>query len=184
MEREWLGQSPATSARSIELEAADVRRHLISDGDTLGTIAHRYLGSAERRSDIFEYNRDVLASPEVLPIGKELRIPSARFKAQVETPSNTRSDGRMAATEPAKTATSSVHSMGLIAGKQAAVAPTGSQMYVVQPHDTLPLIARKLYGDISRQGELMAANRQQLRSPKDLRPGMTLVVPTAGSKAR
>ena len=51
------------------------RTHKIVDGDTLETLAERYLGSAERSSEIYEANHDVLASPQVLPIGATLTIP-------------------------------------------------------------------------------------------------------------
>jgi nucleoid-associated protein YgaU len=162
--------------------AADVR-HKIVDGDTLGALARRYLGAAERSGSLFEFNRDVLTTPELLPIGKELRIPPNDFVPPTATPTGptgpqTRSlttivdvpTARQQSGSPA-TALSPARSLG------AASAP--ARTYVVQPHDTLALIARKLFGDIERQRELMAANRQQLRSPSDLRPGMLLVVPAS-----
>jgi nucleoid-associated protein YgaU len=52
------------------------RSHKIVDGDTLPALAERYLGSAARANEIFNANRDVLANPELLPIGAELKIPS------------------------------------------------------------------------------------------------------------
>lgn len=55
--------------------AREVRTHKIIDGDTLRGLADRYLGDAGRSWEIFEANRNVLASPEVLPIGVELKIP-------------------------------------------------------------------------------------------------------------
>jgi nucleoid-associated protein YgaU len=58
-----------------------VRTHKIVDGDTLGALAERYLGSADRRLEIYEANRDVLPSPELLPIGAELKIPPLRRPA-------------------------------------------------------------------------------------------------------
>jgi nucleoid-associated protein YgaU len=51
------------------------RVHKIVDGDTLPGLAKRYLGSAARANEFFEANRDVLSSPEALPIGIELKIP-------------------------------------------------------------------------------------------------------------
>ena len=51
--------------------------HKVVDGDTLADLADRYLGSKDRASAIFEANRDVLSSPQVLPIGVELKIPPA-----------------------------------------------------------------------------------------------------------
>jgi nucleoid-associated protein YgaU len=51
------------------------RTHRIVDGDTLGALAQRYLGSASRAGEIFAANRDVLFDPQLLPIGVILKIP-------------------------------------------------------------------------------------------------------------
>ena len=55
-----------------------VVRHKIVDGDTLRGLAERYLGSAERWEEIYAANRNVLSSPELLPIGVELKIRSPK----------------------------------------------------------------------------------------------------------
>jgi len=51
--------------------------HKVVDGDTLEVLAERYLGSPDRCLEIYEANRDVLPSPQLLPIGAELKIPSS-----------------------------------------------------------------------------------------------------------
>jgi nucleoid-associated protein YgaU len=51
--------------------------HKIIDGDTLASLAERYLGSASRAMEIYEANRNVLANPALLPIDVELKIPRA-----------------------------------------------------------------------------------------------------------
>jgi len=56
-------------------ETTSQRTHRIVDGDTLAELARRYLGDAARANEIFEANRDVLETPDVLPIGRKLRIP-------------------------------------------------------------------------------------------------------------
>ena len=53
------------------------RTHKIVDGDSLASLAERYLGSANRAAEIFACNRDVLSDPELLPIGVRLRIPTS-----------------------------------------------------------------------------------------------------------
>lgn len=50
--------------------------HIVADGDTLMKLAARYLGDAARQIEIFDANRSVLTSPEVLPIGAHLIMPS------------------------------------------------------------------------------------------------------------
>jgi LysM domain len=55
--------------------ATGTSRHVVVDGDTLTKLAVRYLGRAEAYQEIFDLNHDVLASPDLLPIGAVLRIP-------------------------------------------------------------------------------------------------------------
>jgi len=56
--------------------------HRIADGDTLSGIAAKYLGRADRYAEIFNTNRDVLRSPDLLPIGKVLKIPQPPAQSQ------------------------------------------------------------------------------------------------------
>ncbi len=56
--------------------------HKVIDGDSLALLAERYLGSASRAMEIYEANRNVLAHPEILPIGTELKIPRAEQAAK------------------------------------------------------------------------------------------------------
>jgi nucleoid-associated protein YgaU len=51
------------------------RRHRIADGDTLESIAERYLGTRSEWRSIFAHNDRVLTDPAILPIGEEIRIP-------------------------------------------------------------------------------------------------------------
>jgi nucleoid-associated protein YgaU len=53
-------------------------RHVIVDGDTLPDLAERYLGDRLRATEIFEQNRGVLASPDLLPLRVEIVIGDAR----------------------------------------------------------------------------------------------------------
>jgi nucleoid-associated protein YgaU len=53
-----------------------IRTHVVADGDTLTGLATRYLGSSERYGEIFAANRQVLTTPDLLPIGATLQIPS------------------------------------------------------------------------------------------------------------
>lgn len=51
------------------------RTHVVADGDTLSSIAGKYLGSQARYQEIFQANRDQLQSPNDLKIGMKLTIP-------------------------------------------------------------------------------------------------------------
>ena len=48
---------------------------------------------------------------------------------------------------------------------------------MVKAGDTLGGIARRFYGDARCYDIIMKANRDQVRTPKSLRPGMKLVIP-------
>jgi len=62
------------------------RSHTVADGDTLSSLATRYLGSAGRFAEILEANRTVLRSADMLPIGIVLRIPPEAGPANMQTP--------------------------------------------------------------------------------------------------
>ncbi len=69
--------NPATGAQDNE------RTHTIVDGDTLTRLAIEYLGSGDRYLEIYAFNTDVLSSPDLLPIGRTLRIPPRERPATV-----------------------------------------------------------------------------------------------------
>ncbi len=66
---------PANAGALPPFARPRMRTHRITDGDTLARIAQRYLGDARRYAEIQTANREVLANPDLLPIGAVLRIP-------------------------------------------------------------------------------------------------------------
>lgn len=56
-------------------DPADFEEYVVRYGDTLSQIAERFLGSPARFQEIFEINRDRLAAPDRLKVGKAIRIP-------------------------------------------------------------------------------------------------------------
>ena len=58
------------------------RVRIVVDGDSLKSLAKRYLGDANRFMEIYEANRDVLANPDLLPIGTKLKIPADKPTAK------------------------------------------------------------------------------------------------------
>jgi LysM repeat protein len=65
-------RSPATSEASPQ---AAPNLHRVEAGDTLSSISRRYYGTPNRWMEIFEANRDRMASPNSLRVGMEIRIP-------------------------------------------------------------------------------------------------------------
>ena len=63
------------------------RRHRIRDGDTLESLALRYLNDEHRADEIFAANRGLLADPALLPIGIELVIPTSEPAGETSEPS-------------------------------------------------------------------------------------------------
>lgn len=84
-------QSPGAAAAS-SAPPPRVQTYVVRPGDTLSTIAARCLGSSQRYQEIFDANRDVLANPNALQVGMELRLPPA---------SRERDDARSEGTERA-----------------------------------------------------------------------------------
>ncbi|NIL95777.1 MAG: LysM peptidoglycan-binding domain-containing protein [Planctomycetales bacterium] len=69
-------QAPVVAARPTSPPATrDYRMYTIVEGDTLRRIARRHLGSADRHMEIFALNRSLLSDPEVLPLGKQIKLP-------------------------------------------------------------------------------------------------------------
>ena len=58
-------------------QSQSVRIHRVRNGDTLSGIAAYYLGSSARFNEIYVLNREVLANPNTLTVGTELRIPAS-----------------------------------------------------------------------------------------------------------
>ena len=56
-------------------------------------------------------------------------------------------------------------------------APEKSEVYVVQPKDTLGDLAKKFYGDARRSDVIVKANPELKKNPNFLKPGMKLVIP-------
>lgn len=69
-----LASAPAAPAPT-PAPAPEVRTHVVREGDSLHKISRRYYGTTERWQEIFEANRNILSSPERLPLGASLRIP-------------------------------------------------------------------------------------------------------------
>ena len=96
--------------------AATMTQHVVTDGDTLASIAERYLGDATLAGEVFRLNAERLDHPDVLPIGMVLRVPESDaapvvaqpadafppLRAGVASPFATVSDG--AGTAPARRA--------------------------------------------------------------------------------
>jgi LysM repeat protein len=70
-----FGEAPSTNYETPSATVGSGRRYIVQRGDTLGKISIRFYGTSARYLDIYEANRDKLASPGSIEVGQELIIP-------------------------------------------------------------------------------------------------------------
>lgn len=75
--------APAANKQPGDEASLQPRTHRVVDGDTLGRLAQRYWQDAGLAPELFAANRDVLSTPDPLPIGITLKIPARPVKARV-----------------------------------------------------------------------------------------------------
>ncbi|MCP4172643.1 MAG: LysM peptidoglycan-binding domain-containing protein [Fuerstiella sp.] len=69
-----LGRSSSTGTDTA-ITSQQFFNYTVKLGDTLSEIAEQHLGSQARYREIYEANRDTMASPNHLRVGKAIRIP-------------------------------------------------------------------------------------------------------------
>lgn len=191
---------PAGSDRPGEMQVPEVYR--VRDGDDLTAIATRLYGHPRGAAAIWQANADRLESPDLLPIGLPLTVPPAwqvfqndqAFAGgpqQIEPQQQRRvvpAGGVVAMQGPAAKTVAHEESMSIrpwlghaSAGPAGAtvqpVATGGRGSLRVATGETLESIAERVYGDRQMAAALFAANRDRLRSPELLVPGMELRLP-------
>jgi nucleoid-associated protein YgaU len=133
----------------------------VRDGDDLAGIAARMYGHPTAATALWAANRDLISDPNLLPIGAELRLPPPW---EIDIAGATTGGG--AVIEPRR---------GPVATP--ATATVGGRIRVA-PGDSLAAIAGRLYGDPALARQIWELNRDQLRSPELVVPGMELRLPS------
>lgn len=140
--------------------------HYVQRSDTLYNIAARYYGNGELWPVIRQANPDVVKPDNTVNFGDRLEIPNKALLPE------------LVRQNPAAAA---VVAPVLPAPQTAA---SRQQTVVVQAGDTLSGLAAKYMGSSGKWNELLKANSDKLDSARDLRVGMTIVIPgTPGSIA-
>lgn len=67
---------PAAGAAPPKAPPVKTIPHTIREDDRLWDLAKKYLGKGGRWQEIVALNRDIIRNPDVLPIGKTIRIPA------------------------------------------------------------------------------------------------------------
>jgi nucleoid-associated protein YgaU len=130
------------------------KTHVVARGETLSGISKKHYNTVTKWKDILAANKDLISTPEDLRPGMKLVVPNTT-----------------AAVAPV--AASAATSANTLAAGAAAAART----YTVKKGDTLYGIAMRFYSSGSQHKRLLRANRDQLQTAQDLRPGMVIDVP-------
>jgi len=184
------GQAPLQAAASVAAAAVPAT-YRVRDGDDLAGIAARFYGHPAAAAAVWSANRDVIADPGLLPIGAVLRLPppdglrafgGGAAGGGIEpamAPAPTPVAGRVTAMPVSTPAPPSpwLAAGGGPAAPPPAVAPPAPRTVRVGPGETLDSLARRLYGDPAQAARIWEANRDRLRSPELVVPGMELRLP-------
>jgi nucleoid-associated protein YgaU len=196
-----VARSAAAAAPVLPAAVEPPATYVVRDGDDLTGIAIRVYGHAGAASAIWEANRDRLTDPQLLPIGLALRMPPSWTLPA----SGAASGGRPTAIEPTFVGATRGESYPASEPAAAAVGTVSERHWLGQPAtaaalpvahqpqapqtparpakvwvaagDSLDSIAWRFYGDRGAAARILQANRDRLRSPELLVPGMELRLP-------
>lgn len=179
------------------------QRYTVAAGDTLSKIAaaHYSSRSASVVQAIFESNRGVLESPDVLKPGVELLLPSVPSAStglgaspgKAESKPASKRDAGADSVAGGRVASGGTKSRGGAAEGNAPTPekpkgppPSSGRWYEVKRGEGLQSIAREQLGDASRWKEIHELNRADLEAPERLREGSRIRLPerTAGQASR
>jgi nucleoid-associated protein YgaU len=144
----------ATGGGPPPAPAAGEKTYKIQPGDSLSEISLRVYGSASHYLQIARANRALIADPNILPIGATITIPDVARRVRGEP-------------SPAVSQRPELVDTGV----------GDRQTHVVQEGETLYKIAQRYLGNGTRYMDIYRANRDRLRTPDDLRAGITLAIP-------
>lgn len=118
------------------------RTHTVVDGETLSSIAGKYLGSQARYQEVFQANRDQLKSPNDLKIGMKLSIPDRTEARPASSSRGSGSSGRITPEPSAKTSRPAASSPSKVTERSAEPAESGDRKPKFKPAKASPSIRR------------------------------------------
>ena len=123
-----------------------VKTYIVTEGDDLWNIAEKFYGSGFNAYDISVANK--MADSSNLEVGVKLVIPQVTPRQPT---------------------------VGEISTVSSAQVTYVENKYIVQPGDSLSIIAQRVYGDIFAWPKIMNANN--LLTPDSIEAGMVLIIP-------
>lgn len=165
---EIAGADSSPLRRGMDVSTATTvknRTHVVAVGETLSSIAGKYLGSQARYLDIYEANKDQLKSPDALKVGMKLNIPDRQTESRPTTGSKSVKTERTNRETPAKPTTSgkSVSSGRVTERSSGSSDSTSSKKLKFKPSKAGPTIRRSVEADEQGQNKKLS----QL-APQDL----------------
>ncbi|MBL7185198.1 MAG: LysM peptidoglycan-binding domain-containing protein [Phycisphaerae bacterium] len=149
--------------------------YVVSDGDTLGSIAKKFYGPVEGNKianvlRMFEANRKSLESMHKIDVGQRIIVPPPR---------TSKPDEIKAESTPANSIFEKANQIGrrLFSGDKGEPKAKQPRQYVVQDGDTLWRVAAAQLGDASRYKEICKLNANVLPDENNLTIGLHLTLP-------
>ena len=158
---------PPTSAGN---PAAGVRpvHHTVVAGDTLSKIAAAHYGSRSPTviNAVFDANRNVLSSPDLLSVGLELTLPAVTGFDLRSRPGR---DPGLAGPAPRRDRVGTAQPVS-----------ASFRWYQIKQNDRYISIAREQLGDGRRWQEIHKLNKDKFPDPDRIRPGVRIKLPVTG----
>ncbi len=179
-----VARQPLPTAQVVSTSEPAASTYVIRDGDDLASISSRFYGHPAAAAALWTANRDLIPNPDLLPIGAEIRLPPPWA-----VPGSAASQhGGIRSIEPPPTGVvprqleALPASAAWLDGRQALPPATARPAPVagtvrVAPGETLETLAERFYGDRRAAARIWEANRDRLRSPELVVPGMELRLP-------
>ena len=192
-------------ANEAQATPIDPVRHRVRSGENFWTISQLYYGSGRYYKALWEANRDRVPEIDKLYVDSTVRIPppEALDRALVDvsgagesSPASSSTTRRRSVASSRGSSPSSSIELALPVGNPNDVVRTavtdaepvpaipGRPTYVVQQHETLRSIADRTLGDPYREAEILELNRESIRDPRRLDPGLRLVLPDDANLSR
>ncbi len=150
---EWdVASNDGSTARRNGIDATTAtstkgRTHTVVDGETLSSIAGKYLGSQARYQEVFQANRDQLKSANDLKIGMKLNIPDRTETRSTNGSRGNVNAGRTSSEQTVKTLRPTTTSPGRVTERSSEPADSTHQKPKFKPAKSGPSIRRTTDAD-------------------------------------
>ena len=183
----WSGREEATATDPFRQQAGvaaangqftgEETVHTVESGENYWTISRKHYGMGRYFTALAEFNKSRIPDPKMLKPGMKVVVPTAA--ALTEKYAHLISGAAPAKTYAPQTADASgepaIQQVGFHVDR------SGQPLYRVAEGDTLSDIAETCLGRSSRWVQIYGLNRDQLKSPNDLKLGMLLRLPQDAS---